>query len=370
MTVPGRAVLVVGDDDGALLVAAWLASVGHQVVLWEPPAGGARPAGAQTPAVLRLGTADGDAVASLALVTSDIFEALAAADVVVTCAPPHAQQAFADGVLPLVEPRHLLVLLCGALGSLACAKWLRDRGRWELPTLAESDTMPVVGTSVGPDRLRLDAVASRPGFGVFPAVRTGAARDALVDLFPGARPHAHVAAAALAGVERFLRAPALLMNAGLWERARRPFAPFADGFTPEIARVADVLDGERRALAGALGLDLPPAAEALRECGLSPGGDLWAAVHGSFALMRPPGDGVPPADLLADDVSFGLRPWVELAGALDVRMPVARALLALHDAAGPSSGVTGWSLDDLGLVGLTGDALQRFLISGTDEPEA
>ncbi len=368
--MPSRTIVVVGGDTASLLVAAWLAAAGHQIVLWELRDGAMGPAGASAPGELMLSVAGRDTAVVFAGVTTDAFEALAAGDVVVTCAPPHAQQAFADAVLPLVEPRHLLVLPAGGLGSLACAKWLRDRGRWELPTFAESDTMPVLGDLEGPARLRVDAVASRLGFGVFPAERTAAARDPLVDLFPGARAHVHVLAAALAGVERFVRAPALVMNAGASERGGPPASLLADGFTREVARVAEALDGERCALARALGLDLPPAAEALCERGLSPGGDLWAAVHGSFALTRPPAAGVVPADLQADDVSFGVRLWVELGGALDVPMPVAGALLTLHDAARPSTGWAGRTLEDLGLAGLSGDALQRFLTTGTGEPDA
>jgi opine dehydrogenase len=320
-----------------------------------------------------LSGAGGEAVATLAATTSDPFEAMAAGDVLVTCASMHDQAVLNDLLLPLVEPRHTLVLLPGGTSSLAHAKWLRDRGRdaGGLPTLVEGDTPPVVGHLSGPDRIHLSAIVANPGFGVFPACRTAAAMATLQELFPGARAHAHVVAAALAAVAPFLRAPTLLMNAAAVARPGAAFALFEDGFTPGVARVAEALDAERLALAAALGLDLPTAAEALCAWGLGPRGDLWAAVNGSFAFTHTTDAEATPADRLADDVDYCLRPWVELAGQLGVPSPVARSLVGLYDVAtGPECRQTGWSLDDLGIAGMTAAALGRFLDTGNDEPGA
>ena len=177
-------------------------------------------------------------------------------------------------------------------------------------------------------------------------------------------------AAGLAAVEPFLLAPALLMNLGAIEGRDSGFTPFEDGFSPSIARVAEALDAERLALAGALGLDLPTAAETLHAWGLSPSGDLWSAVNGSFALTRPSRTAVAEAGRLADSVAFGLRPWVELADLLDVPAPLARSLVALYEAVkGAGATDEGWSLGDLGVAGMNVAALQRFLATGSDETQ-
>jgi opine dehydrogenase len=298
---------------------------------------------------------------------------MAAGDVLVTCASPHEQAVFNDLLLPLVEPRHTLVLLSGSLSSLAHAKWLRDRGRSVagLPTLVESDTPPVVCHLVGPDRIHVSAVVANPGFGVFPACRTAATMATLQELFPRSRAYPHVVGAALAAVAPFLRAPALLMNAGVVERQGAGFSLFEHGFTLGVSRVVEALDRERLALAAALGLDLPTAAEALHAWGLGPQGDLWAAVNGSFALTQVADSEATPVERLADDVGFGLRLWVELAGQLGVPASVSRSLVELYAAAtGPDGRPMDWSLDDLGIAGMTAAALARFLETGNDEPGA
>jgi opine dehydrogenase len=366
--VPSRSVVVFGDDRAALAVAGGLALAGHDVVLWESPSADIPVAVPCERPLIRLSGAGGEREATLAAATSDPFEALAAGDVLLTCASPHGLSAVADQVLPLIEPRHTMVLLAGGLHPLAAAKWLHDRGRSGLPTLVASDTAPFAGLSFAGDRLHIAAAAAHVGFGVFPACRTEATIAVLADLFPGATAHAHVLAAALATVEPMLRATALLMNLGAVERPRAGFSLFEDGFTQGVTRVAEALDGERLALGTALGLDLPVAAEALHAWGLSPDGDLWAAVNGSFALTQASDADLSVAGRLAADVAFGLRAWVELADQLDVPAPLARSLMELFKAA-MSVGLadSGWSLDDLGIAGMSGAALQRFLATGDDE---
>ncbi len=260
-----------------------------------------------------------------------------------------------------------MVLLGGGLHALAAAAWLRDRGRSDLPTLVASDAMPFAGLAFDADRLSVATIAAHVGLGVFPARRSDAAAAVLADLFPGAGVHPHVLAAALAAVEPMVRETALLMNLGAVERRSGGFSLYADGFTEGVARIADALDGERLALAVTLGLSLPTAAEALHAWGVSPVGDLWAAVHGSLALTRTADECASRDGRLAHGGSFGMRFLVELAGQLGVAAPVAGALLALGTAVGNSRLRSDWSLDDVGLAGMTAQALLRFLGTGDDQ---
>ena len=152
-------------------------------------------------------------------------------------------------------------------------------------------------------------------------------------------------------------------------RPRPAASLFDDAFTPAVARVAEALDGERLALAAALGLDLATAAESLHAWGLSPRGDLWSAVHGSFALTQTPDADARQAGWLADDATFSLRPWVELGEQLGVPMPLARSLLAVYDAAvAAETQPASWSLEDLGIAGMSAADLGRFLVTGSGEP--
>jgi opine dehydrogenase len=277
----------------------------------------------------------------------------------------HTDGALVDLVVPLLEPRHTLVLLAGGLGSLALAKWLRDRGRTDMPTLVESDGMHVLSGRVAADHVQVHAVVDRPGFGVFPSGRTSRTIDGLRCLFPGAHAHQNVVAAALASVTTFLRQATLLMNMATVERLGADHRVFDVGFTPSVARVVEALDRERLAIAAALELHLSPAAEALHERGLSPQGDLWAAVHGSYPLTRLPAAGTAVAGESLEEARRFFDVWVELAAKLDVPVPTYRALADLGRAVtGAGSAEAGSALESLGIAGMPVGGLVRFLETG------
>lgn len=370
-------IVVLGATADALALAASLARDGREVVLWD----GLPPAPAEGRGCLgysiRLREPGGEFHVKLAAVTTDLFAALAVGDVLVACTAPCQQTAFAAHLLPLIEPRHTLILPAGGLASLRYAKWLRDRGWSALPTFVETDTVLLVAVREAPDGVRILATPTDPGVGVFPAERTEGTIPDVQRLFPGTRAVPHVLAAALAGVMPFLRAPALLLNAAVIERSRGGFALFEDGFTLGVARVAEALDAERRAIGAALRLDLADAAATLHELGLSPLGDLWEAVNGSHVLTRESVWGEEAGVALASgpaEVAFILQPWVQIGSLLGVDVSVARGLLACAEAAsaevrdGVAAQIPGWSLRDLGLDGMTADALTRFLETGRGEP--
>ena len=239
---------------------------------------------------LQMSGIGGEWEAALDLVTHDPFEALAAGDVLLSCGPP--QRAGRDrrhdpavgrgaphagaSAGQLGQPRSV-PSGCATAAATPCRRLSRATSYRSLLTPSRLDHIQVV------------AVAAKPGLGVFPADRTSEALAELGRLLPEARAHRHVLAAALASVpaDSYAR-PALLMNATLAERPHPGRTLFDDGFTPGVARVAEALDRERQALAAALGLDLPTAAESLHTWGLSPRGDLWAVVNGSYALSRTP----------------------------------------------------------------------------------
>jgi len=377
MNMGKRAVVVLGRDAPAIALAGRLARSGHDVVLWEPPSGAEPSVRSASPPLVRMHGASGEATVPLALVTDDAFAALGAGDVLTSCLLAQDEETFVRLVLPLVEPRHTVVLLEGCLSSLNVAKWLRDHGRGVsgLPTLVESDVLPVVATLREARDVDVAAVVPAPGLGVFPAHRTTETLDLLGSVLPGARAHPHVLAAALAAVVPFLRVATALMNVGPLERVDGTFAVFAHGFSPGVARLLEVLDAERLALATALGLDLPTAAEALDEWGLGPRGDLWAAVNGSRALTRchtrvaGPETGRRAVLYLSGAACLGT--WGALADLVRVSMPALRAVVTLSDAVTGTAGVgAGRPLDDLGLAGLSeDDEVMRLLHTGSAEQD-
>ena len=353
-------VVVLGDSDDALGTAATLALGDRDVVLWEPTSRSGPSAGTGAPRRVRLSGADGDHVAVIARVTNDPFEALAVSDLVLVVMSEAVQAVIGDLLLPIAERRHVIGLMPGDMGSLACARWLRERGRLvdEAPTFVDFEAVPQAFVTLHADHLQVLEAPSGLGVGVFPACRSAATLAVLAPLFPGARAFANVVAASLGSLGRLLRPPVALMNAGRFDCIDGAGA-MQRGITPGVVRVIEAVDTERRAVSAALGFEIPSAAEALsRETTL---GELLSADYALFC-GRCPGS---LREVLSRDVPCGVRLWAELGGSCGVQTPVTRALLDLAEIA---KGSGDWSVDrtleDLGIAGMGPDALGRYLETG------
>ena len=356
-----QTVVVLGGGNTAFAVAARLALQGRPVVLWEHPSQGASLAPLREGRQIRLSGTGGEGTATLAAVTDDAAEALAAGDVLIAPVPSYAHHAFAEALLPHLRRRHLLALTPGNLGSLYFARRLREAGLVPGqggPILAESDTAPYVCRKLAPDQAHIWGVVPNMGVGVFPAGATARAMAALEPLFPGAHPYPHALGAGLGAMNPIVHPPGVLLNAGRIEYSRGEFYFYEEGVTPGVVRAIEALDGERRAVGQALGLDLLPVAAAFHAAGFGPQGDLWAAINGSRMLTQLKAPGSLQTRWLSEDVPYGLRTWAELGTALDVPTPLMRALITLADAVtGTDSWASGRSLADLGLHGLSPRAL-------------
>ena len=363
-----KAVVVLGGGNTAFSVASKLALEGRDVVLWEAPAQAASITPIRETRRIRLTGEGGEGVATLAAVTTDAREALAAGDVLLAPVPSYAHAPFAELLLPHLSGEHVLALLPGNLGSLAFAKRLRERGAVlgdTGPVVAESDTAPYVCRKLGPDHAHIWGVVPGLGVGVFPSARTERVLAALEPLFPGARAYPHALAAGLGAMNPIVHPPGVLMNAGRIEYSRGEFYFYEEGVTPGVVRAIEALDAERRAIGAALGLQLLPVADGFHAAGFGPRGDLWAAINGSRMLTQLKAPGSLQTRWLTEDVPYGLRTWAELGEHLGVATPVARALVTLADAVmGSNSWRSGRSLADLGLAGLTRAELADYLATG------
>lgn len=355
--MPG-AVVVLGGGNTAFSVAAKLALEGRDVVLWEHPTQAASIAPVVGRREIRLTGTGGQGTARLAAMTTDAAEALGAADVLVAPVPSYAHAALAEAIGPHLEPRHVLALTPGNLGTLAFARSLRQsRPGAALPLLVETDTAPYVCRKLGPDHAHIWGVVPSMGAGTFPASRTGEAMARLADVFPGMVANAHVLETALNATNPIMHPLGVVMNAGRIERSHGEFRFYEEGVTPAVARVIEALDAERRAVGRALGLDLPDVASLYHHAGFGPDGDLWAVINGSRMLTPLRAPGSLDTRWLSEDTPFALATWVELGQALGVAMPVAAAAvtLALAVMGGAPHGTR--TLDAVGLAGLDAAAI-------------
>lgn len=367
---------ILGGGNTAFAVAANLSLAGFRVTLCELPAfrQTVEPLLATREIALD-GVAYRD-TARVHAVTTDFAAALAENDTVLLIVPAYAHKAFAEACAPHLRPGQTVVLMPGTLGSLEFVRVVRERRGPDLfagsegLTVAETDTAPYVCRKTGPASAHIWGVVTGLGVGVFPAARTEPACRRIEELFAGARAYPNVLACGLAAMNPVVHPAGVLLNAGRIEHSRGEFYFYEEGVTPAVCQLIYAVDRERRAVAAALGLDLPPVDEAFHRAGFGPQGDLWAAINGSRMLTQLKAPGSLETRWLSEDVPYGLCAWVSLGERLRVATPILRSLIHLTSA---MMGIDFWksarTATELGIGEMRLEQLLCFVRTGSPVPE-
>ncbi|HSK95927.1 MAG TPA: NAD/NADP octopine/nopaline dehydrogenase family protein [Euzebyales bacterium] len=358
-----RTVAILGGGHGAQTLAADLALAGHHVRLFELPE--FAPALATVFASGRV-EAHGDLLrgtAQLDLVTDDLDAAISDAQVVLVAVPAFGHATYAHLLGPRVKGGQLVALLPGTLGTLEMARVWRDCGTDPDVVLAETETLPYATRALEPGSVHVYG-RTTVQVGVFPATRTAWAVDLLADLLPVTPAH-NVLEAGFNSLNPVLHPPGTILNAGRIERSRGDFYIYEEGMTPSVVRVIETLDAERRALAGAFGLEVPTVAQALHQAGYGPDGSTWAALNGSPSLTPIKGPASLDTRYLSEDIPFGLVPWSQIGAQVGVTTPVMDALVTLGRQLlrQPLDG-RARTVDALGLAGLDAAGIVAYVTAG------
>ena len=360
-------VTVLGAGNTGFAVAANLTLAGHSVTLAELPEFPEAIAPVRNSRTIELLGVGHTGAARIADITDDIAAAAAASDTLIVIVPAYGHAPWAEALAPHLCDEHTLTLMPGTLGALEVARFLREAGAPPIP-VAETDTAPYVCRKTGPAQATIWGVVPHLGLGVLPATATERVRAALEPFFPGIVPLPDVFACGLGAMNPVVHPPGVLLNAGRIERSRGEFYFYDEGVTPGVVDAIMALDGERRAVAAALGHQLPDAAQAFHAAGFGPAADppdLWATINGSRMLTALKAPGQLDTRWLSEDVPYGLRAWSGLGSVLGVPTPVIDAVITLgltvlHEPLDTNLR----TLADLGIEGMDRDGMLAYAREG------
>lgn len=358
-----RIVAVLGGGNGGHTLAADLSIAGHEVRLFEMEQFSGNMSEVFDSKQI---TCVGDAlqgVAKVAVVTSDIEEAITGAEIILVAVPAFAHNGYAKLLAGKILPDQLVVLLPGTLGSLEFSKIWRELQVNEGVVLAESDTLPYATRLEGPGKVRVN-VKIQVQIGVLPASKTEWAITRLEDIL-SVKPVQNVLEAGLSSMNPIDHPPGTILNAGRIERSNGDFYIYEEGMTPSVIRVMEKLDAERLAIGNWFGLELMTIAELLHTSGYGPKGDTWEVINGSKSLTPIKG----PTDLksryLAEDIPYGLKTFASLAGAIGLDTPVMNSLITLGVIlVDDNIEEKGRTVKDLGIDKLSKDEILTYLVTG------
>ena len=362
-------IAVLGGGNGSFAAAGDFALGGHDVRLWRRDAdqvAAHRAAGAR----IQVKDVNGRHDVKLALVTTDIAEAVRSAELVLCPAPAFAQDDIAGQLAPHLRDGQVVFLPPATFGSMIFANAARNAGNSADVSFAETGTLPWLTRKHGPFEVAITIRAKRLPVGVFPLRNAEHALARISRAFPGAiEPCGDALSGALMNAGPIIHPPLIVMNAGpiehfeLWDIHK-------EGTQAAIRRVTDALDAERIEVREALGYGSPhfPLAHHYAK-----EGEIWMYGRGSHDRLTDSGDWREQLVLtqhryMREDLRLGLSFLISVAELAGVATPLARSFLAIGGAiCGEDFTAAGRTLARIGLGGLHRAELQTLLREGFGE---
>jgi opine dehydrogenase len=359
-------IAVLGGGNGSFATAGDFALQGHEVRLWRRDAhliAEHRAAGSRV--VLK--DSNGRHDVQLALVTTDIAEAVRGTELILCPVPAFAQLDIARLLVPHLGDGQVVFLPPATFGSMIFAKAARDAGNRAIACFAETGTLPWLTRKHGPLEVAITIRARRLPVGVFPLKNADHALAVIGRAFPGViEPCGDALSGALMNAGPIIHPPLIVMNAGPIEHFER-WDIHKEGTQASIRRVTDALDAERIAVREGFGYGGPhfPLAHHY-----ATEGEQWMYGRGSHDRLTDSGDWRERIVLtehryMREDLRLGLSLLVSAAELAGVTTPLAKAFLAIGGAiCGEDFLKGGRTLASLGLGGLGREELQNLLREG------
>jgi opine dehydrogenase len=357
-----RRYAVIGAGHGGKAMAADLAAKGFSVNLYN------RTPEHITEIVLRreieLECEDGTVHAcGLDVVTSDISEALDGADVILVVLPASAHRDIARLCATRLRSGQIVVLNPGRTGgALEFRRILNQMGCAGEVIVAETGTFLFASRSTGPAQARIFRRKNAIPLAALPAIHTNQVLERVHDAFPQFIPAVNVLHTSLDNMGAVFHPALTLLNAGWIERTMGDFEFYVDGVTGSTARVLEVLDRERVAVASALGVRARSALTWLKEAYSAEGETLYEAIQ-----ANPGYQGIKaPRNLrhryVSEDVPFSLVPLASLGAQFGVETWATEAMIRLACVAqGVDYFARGRTVEDMGLKGLRVSEVKQYV---------
>jgi opine dehydrogenase len=359
-------IAVLGGGNGSFAAAGDFALQGHDVRLWRRDMAQVathRAAGSR----IIVKDAHGRHDVQLALVTTDMAEAVTGTELILCPAPAFAQHDIATQLAPHLADGQVVFLPPATFGSMIFAAAMRDAGNRSAASFAETGTLPWLTRKHGPFEVAITIRAKRLPVGVFPLDTADHAIGVIAHAFPGViEPCGDALSAALMNAGPIIHPPLIIMNAGPIEHFER-WDIHKEGTQAAIRRVTDALDAERIAVREGFGYDSPHFPLTHHYAGE---GEQWMYGRGSHDRLTDSGDWRERIVLsehryMREDLRLGLSLLISAADLAGVATPLARSFLAIGSAiCGGDFMKGGRTLASLGLGDLDRDQLQSLLRKG------
>src|SRR5205823_3306061 len=169
----------------------------------------------------------------------------------------NSQAVVARSLAPLLRDGQVILLIQGNTGgSLIARRALDDAGSRAEVDVAEMDNYPYSCWRLSPTRIRHIVRKRWLQVATYPGNRIGAVFPRVSPLFPEAVAAPNSLYTGFTNANAMLHVANCVANAGRIE-SRDSYKFYAEGMTPAVARLYEVINAERVAVAAALGASVP-----------------------------------------------------------------------------------------------------------------
>jgi opine dehydrogenase len=303
--------------------------------------------------------------------TSDLREALEAAERIVLMVPTSTLGHYAEAMARHLTNDHSVLLAPGHTGGAMFFARVVSKTRGRHPgRIAEAHTLPYICRMTAPAEVTVWKRADHVSFAALPASQTAGMLKAFRPAFESLSPVSSVLETSLSNLNAVMHPGAMLLNAARIEGSDA-FRFYSEGTTPAVGRVLAATDSERLAIGAALGLELEPFLDIFHREGYTTE-EAWQSRDYYRAVRESPPNRLiqAPTSLdhryIREDIGYGLVPMAAFAAAADAEAKTMEALVHLASVAtGTDLTGEGLTAGRLGIDGLNSEGLRQYALAGT-----
>ncbi|MGE5139925.1 MAG: NAD/NADP octopine/nopaline dehydrogenase family protein [Rudaea sp.] len=365
----GTKYVVIGAGNGGKAMAAHLALMGFPVTLYNrTPLNIAAIKGVG--GIQLGGCAEGPhGFGRLDLVTSDMGEALEAAEIIMVVVPSNAHAEIARLAAPYLRDGQIVVLHPGrTCGALEFRKVIDDQGCRADVTIAEAETFIYASRSDGPAEARIFRIKNAVPLSALPALHTGDVLQVIREAYPQFIDGGNTLVTGLNNMGAIFHPALTLLNTGRIESTLGDYQFYIEGVTPAVARVLEVLDRERVTVAAAVGVRARTALEWLQLAYGVKADTLYEAIQNQSGYYGIKAPNTLNHRYIFEDVPMSLVPIAALGRRYGVSVNGMDSIIRLASIIHRTDyWRRGRTLDRLGIQDLSVSELTRYVNEGVRE---
>lgn len=297
-------------------------------------------------------------------VTTDMKEAVKGVELIMFVIPAFGQRVFLEELAPHLEDGQVIVFNPGNFGALECIKILKEKGMERDVVIAETECLVYACRRSGPAQVWIMNFKQKVKFAALPAKNTMKALKVANEVFPQFVPATNVLDTSINNINFVIHPASVLLNVVKTEMLGAYKYSHYDA-TPSVARVMEVIDGEKMAIAKALGLEPISTKDILRRYYGAKGENLYEVLCDCKTYKTQTAPDNLRHRYITEDVPYGLVPLASLGDLLNVSTHTIKALIQIASVVNQTDyWREGRTVKKLGLAGLKAEQIIKLVAEG------